>query len=175
MTRHVHRFRSPIEALVLIIDRSRDTGLAQDRVQSFLWNITQQGNTFVPGKESKRGRAKRVKKTIQAVDHQFPNPHVAHQQGHGAEMPVVSGVNTTEHQCAVHNGTTANLALPLFQRPSSVDILKQQVLIHSCPPEFLMNGRLPVTKWSANLARQDWRIGHQNVDQGKCRRIAVNG
>ncbi|KAH8768927.1 hypothetical protein F5883DRAFT_643600 [Diaporthe sp. PMI_573] len=88
---------------------SGDTGLAQDRVQSFLWNITQQGNTFVPGKESKRGRAKRVKKTIQAVDHQFPNPHVAHQQGHGAEMPVVSGVNTTEHQCAVHNGTTANL------------------------------------------------------------------
>lgn len=74
-------------------DHGRDTGRAQDRVQSFLWDTTQQGTTFVPGKESKQSRANRINTTIQAVDHHFSSPSVT-QQGaaHNAASPDLNGV-----------------------------------------------------------------------------------
>lgn len=75
---------STSKVLVLMADRSGGRGYSQDRVQSFLWRTSQQGDTFVPGKESRQGRANRVNSAIQAIHNHFPNPSVAQQQGHSS-------------------------------------------------------------------------------------------
>lgn len=77
---------------------SKDTGHTQDQVQSFFWTTAQQGNTFVPGKESKQSRTKRAKKAIEAIDRHFFNPAVPQQQGHGAGA-----------RDSTHNGTSRDL------------------------------------------------------------------
>lgn len=74
--------------LVLITEDSRDADHAHDRVHSFLWDTTQHGDTFTPGKESNESRANRVNTTIQAIDHQFPNPSIAHNK---SNSPGVQG------------------------------------------------------------------------------------
>lgn len=94
---------------MLMTDHSRDTCPSWGRVQSFLWDTTQQGETFVPGRESTQSRAERVKTTIQAVDHQFSNSSVAQHQGQGTRAPVGSGATTAQSQDAHHNARTADL------------------------------------------------------------------
>ncbi|KAH8768928.1 hypothetical protein F5883DRAFT_643601 [Diaporthe sp. PMI_573] len=71
---------------------SRDAGHAQDQYL-WDWDTAQQGETFVPGKESKHSRAKRVKKAISAVDHHFSNPSATQQQGHEAQNAPQHGAN----------------------------------------------------------------------------------
>lgn len=86
----VHRFPNDLKLFLLMPGRSGDRGYTQDRVQSYLWGITQQGTTFVPGKESQESRTNRVNTTMKAVDHHFSSPSAA-QQG------------------AIHYGATSDL------------------------------------------------------------------
>lgn len=95
----VHRFHHHFE-LLLMTCRSGDKSSAQDRVQSYLWGTTQQGNTFVPGQETRQDRANRVNTTIQAVDRHFPGPYVA-QQGNGASADL-NGVGQQFHTYTRH-------------------------------------------------------------------------
>lgn len=92
-------------------DHSGDADLAQNRVQSFLWGTTQPGDTYVPGKESKQSRSKRVKKVIQGIGEQFPNPHPPHGQAQGGQSsgPSNATANAAEHHYTYCNGTTADL------------------------------------------------------------------
>ncbi|KAG8163127.1 hypothetical protein KVR01_007605 [Diaporthe batatas] len=59
----------------------------QGQTQSYPWTTTHQGNTFVPGRESRQSRANRVNAMIQAVDLHFPNQYIvtAQQQSHEAQ------------------------------------------------------------------------------------------
>lgn len=72
-----------LKVVRLIISHSKNLDMAHDHIQSFLYNITQHGQTFVPGQESKQSRAQRVTRTIQAVDYQFANPSAAQHQQQG--------------------------------------------------------------------------------------------
>lgn len=85
-----HSFCNYLKVLVLMTGHRRKSGLAQERVQSYLWGTTQQGTTFVPGRESQESRTNGVNTTIQAVDHHFSSLSVA-QQG------------------AAHNGASSDL------------------------------------------------------------------
>ncbi|KAL1883354.1 hypothetical protein Daus18300_000412 [Diaporthe australafricana] len=87
----------------------RDADLAQGRVQYFVQDTTQHGATFVPGQENKQVRAKRVKKMIQAIDHQFPNPSSAQGQGQAGQASGKSNVTTAGPQYTYQNGTNADL------------------------------------------------------------------
>ncbi|KAJ0120838.1 hypothetical protein J7T55_015573 [Diaporthe amygdali] len=84
---------------------SKDADLAQEQVHSYLWDTTQQG-TCLPHKGNKGSRTKRVKKAIQAVDHQFSDPSSSQQQGqagHGPGVSHQSSANKAEHQGTHHN------------------------------------------------------------------------
>lgn len=109
MSRYVQSSHIHLELVVLMTDRSGDARPAQDRVQSFIWDTTQQGDKFVPGKEGNGSRAERVERTIQAVDHQFANRSVAQHQGQAPQAPVGSGVTTAQSQGAHHSGRNADL------------------------------------------------------------------
>ncbi|KAI7773284.1 hypothetical protein LA080_011362 [Diaporthe eres] len=109
MSRYVQPSHVHLELVVLMTDRSGDAPPARERVQSFLWDTTQQGATFVPGEGSNKSRAEKIQKTIQTVDHQFANPSVAQHQGQGAQGPVGFGGTTAQSQDAHHSGRTADL------------------------------------------------------------------
>ncbi|KAG6357571.1 hypothetical protein INS49_013448 [Diaporthe citri] len=81
-----------------------------ERVQSFLWDQTQQGNAYVPGKEAKQSRAERVKRTIQGVEQQFPNPSSAQGLAQGGQPNAPSNftTNTAQHYYT-YNGMNAEL------------------------------------------------------------------
>lgn len=102
MSRYAHRPPDHIELVALIIECSGHS-------ESFLWNTTQQGDTFVPGEEARESRVKRIKKTIQAVDSQFSNQNVAQQQSQGPGVPLGSENNNVQHQDAQRSEITADL------------------------------------------------------------------
>lgn len=89
-----------------MVDRSPNTDRGGERGQSFLWDQTQQGGPYVLGKEAKQSRAERVKRTIQGVEQQFPNPSSAQGQAQGGQSSAPS--NSTQHYYA-YNGMNADL------------------------------------------------------------------
>lgn len=68
-----------------MLDNRTNADGAGDRGQSFFWDETEQsGNNYVPGKETKKSRAKRasrVKKAIRSCDEQFYNTSSAPSNG----------------------------------------------------------------------------------------------
>lgn len=54
--------------------------LIGERVQLCFSNQTQQGHTYVPGKENRQSRAERVEKVIQGAQEQFPSTPSAQDQ-----------------------------------------------------------------------------------------------
>lgn len=82
-----------------------------DRVQSFLWDQTQQGDTYVPGKDSLQSRAKRVKRTIQDIQEQLPSFSSAQEQTQGGQWSASWKVtNNTVGQSYTHyNSIKADL------------------------------------------------------------------
>lgn len=91
-----------------MVDNSLNADSAGERVQSFLCDQTQQGNTYVPGKATKRSRVKRVKKAIKGVEKQFPSPSSAHGQAQGGQSGSPYQVNTN----TVENGYTQYSGMP---------------------------------------------------------------
>lgn len=77
-------------------EHSSSTNLAGARVQSPLLDQTQQGHTYVPGKESKQSRAERVKKAIQSVEEKFPNTPSA--QDHPSHSDMTEDLNGVGQQ-----------------------------------------------------------------------------
>lgn len=77
--------------VMLTADYSPNADRSGERVQFLFSNQTQQGHTYVPGKESRQSRAERRQKAIQGAEAQFPNTPSA--QGH-----------------TYHNGMTGDLA-----------------------------------------------------------------
>lgn len=92
-------------------DRSPKAGHAGERLQSFLWDTTQQGHIYASGEESPQSRAERVKRTIQGVEAQFLDSSSAKSQAHGGQSGTPSKVttNTVGHEYNHHNSTTADL------------------------------------------------------------------
>lgn len=78
---------------VLMVYRSPNADLAGERVQSFLWGRAQQGQTYVPGKESPQSRDERVMGIIQGVERHFSNCYSAQKQSKGGHSGPPSTVN----------------------------------------------------------------------------------
>lgn len=71
MTKYAQWF--PGRENVLMVYRSPNANHAGERVQLFLWDQTQQGQTYVPGVESFKSRGERVKGMIRGVEEHFPS------------------------------------------------------------------------------------------------------
>lgn len=96
---------------MLIVPHSLNMDRAEERVQSFLWDQTQQGDTYVPGRENPQSRSKRLERTLKCVNGQFNNSSSAQKQAQGEQSGIPSKVtaNTTGHECTHYNGMSADL------------------------------------------------------------------
>lgn len=97
--------------LPLMAYHSPNADHAGDRVQSFLWEQTRQGQYYVPGKDSPHSRDERVKRTIQGVEAHFPNSSSIQRQAQGGQggTPAKVTTNTDGHEDAHYNSMSADL------------------------------------------------------------------
>lgn len=93
-----------------MIGCSKKSGPAQAHVKSFVWdNMAQHGQTFAPGQNSQKSRAKRIEDVIQAVDYHFANPGAAQHHGQGSQAPVGTAVAAAQGHGAHRAGGNADL------------------------------------------------------------------
>lgn len=92
-------------------DRSPNTDHAGERVQSFLYDTTQQGNTYATGNQSLQSRAERVKRTIQGVERIFPNLSSAREEAQRGQpgTPPQSITNTVGQEYTHSDCTISDL------------------------------------------------------------------
>lgn len=87
--------------------RSPNADSAGERVQSFLYDTTQQGHTYATGKESPQSRGERVKRTIRGVERHFPNlssTREVAQTGQSGTPP--KGITNTVGEDHTHSDST---------------------------------------------------------------------
>lgn len=94
-----------------MVDYSSHADRGEEGVQSSLWDQTQQGDTYVPGKDSPQSRVERVKKIVQDVKGQLPNlsPTRDQTQGGKCSTPSKLTTNTAGYDYTRHNGMIADL------------------------------------------------------------------
>lgn len=96
-----------------MVHRSNNADHAGERAQSSFWGESQQGGSvYVPRKETKQSRAKRVKKAILSFDEQFGNTSPAQKpaQGGQSDSPSNGTTRTAEHDGSYNGpGMTAEL------------------------------------------------------------------
>lgn len=98
---------------MLMVHCSNNADRAGERALSFLWDESQQGGSaYVPRKETKQSRDKRVKKAIRSFDEKFSNTTSAQKpaQGGQSDSPSNGTARTAEHDgCYNGPGMTAEL------------------------------------------------------------------
>lgn len=94
-----------------MVHLSQNAERAGERVRSFLLYQTQQGDTYVPGRETPQSRSERLERTIKSVNGQFTYSSSSPKQAQGGQFRSPSKVapNTTRHEYTNYNGMTADL------------------------------------------------------------------